>query len=658
GKERSQQKGGEEGEEEKEKKKNKTSLVITLTEKRRYTKNDPKSNSPAQHAFLSLKHLQSILTKKNPSRAMHQLHAQETVQVTAHNKTMKSPLNLIPESSVVIHSDSLISSTSNEEENKAEPRHTIRVKKPTRLLSTTNLSSMGLQFKEANTQMITQATIKDVNMFEQLLPKTVLKIILGFEESHEVKCPEENDFETVAMFIDVSGFTRMSEVLENEGPWGSEKLAYHMNRYFEQVARIVGKEGGDIFKFAGDAMIIIWPPFDEKKLSRKSIKHNPNSPNSHSAFLDVNFMRHQNSPHYNEPLITKEEYQRDCVHRAIQCGLNIQAHLQKTKLTNEISLSVKIGIGYGLTKVVFVGGHFNRLEHLACGPSLTQAFRSEHYARPGDVIISNEVEHFIRDHTHFVSEWLEGGAWRIVKQAKEMRPQRPDVLIFICVIIFFFFFFFANILLLFFPKKKKKRNRVDILSFLPKMRVLNHFIPRAASLRLAPRFRFWHQEIRIMTVLFINLQIPSLADIKIEKLQKVIEIIQANIYRYEGSLNKFMYDDKGATAIAVFGLPPICNFDDPARAVYAALSLISDMKRILNIQMNIGITTGRVYCGLLGSGGSGCEYGVLGDLEQCEDCRNLHFEKLPPITVKGKSEQIEIYRPRQISVRGETVIYR
>ena len=78
--------------------------------------------------------------------------------------------------------------------------------------------------------------------------------------------------------------------------------------------------------------------------------------------------------------------------------------------------------------------------------------------------------------------------------------------------------------------------------------------------------------------------------------------------------------------------------------------------------MSIGVTSGRVYCGLLGSGGSGCEYGILGDLVnlsarlmqhagkpkekgglgvneggvlcskeikiQCEDCRNLEFTKL------------------------------
>ncbi len=225
-----------------------------------------------------------------------------------------------------------------------------------------------------------------------------------------------------------------------------------------------------------------------------------------------------------------------------------------------------------------------------------------------------------------------------------------------------------------------------------KMALLNHFIPRAASLRLVHRYRFWHQESRIMTVAFINLDFKQFDQLPTEKLQKIFETIQVGVYCYEGSVNKFMYDDKGATAIAVFGLPPICNFDDSARAVYASLRVQSHLKRSLGIKANVGVTAGRVFCGLLGSGGSGCEYGVLGDLvnlaarlmqhagkpkskgglgerggvvlvsrqiqRQCEDCRNLKFEKLMPISVKGKTNKIEVYRPRLVAVRGETVIYR
>jgi class 3 adenylate cyclase len=36
---------------------------------------------------------------------------------------------------------------------------------------------------------------------------------------------------------------------------GAEGLAKHLNNYFQQMVRIIAGEGGDIFKYAGDAMI-------------------------------------------------------------------------------------------------------------------------------------------------------------------------------------------------------------------------------------------------------------------------------------------------------------------------------------------------------------------------------------------------------------------
>lgn len=45
----------------------------------------------------------------------------------------------------------------------------------------------------------------------------------------------------------------------------------------------------------------------------------------------------------------------------------------------------------------------------------------------------------------------------------------------------------------------------------------------------------------------------------LNKIQKIIESIQKCVYLYEGSLNKFLMDDKGSTLIVVFGLGPITH---------------------------------------------------------------------------------------------------
>lgn len=65
---------------------------------------------------------------------------------------------------------------------------------------------------------------------------------------------------TVVMFADISGFTNLTETLSKMGTEGAEIIAFAINRYMELLVKGIGKGGGDIFKFAGDAMIVIWPP--------------------------------------------------------------------------------------------------------------------------------------------------------------------------------------------------------------------------------------------------------------------------------------------------------------------------------------------------------------------------------------------------------------
>jgi class 3 adenylate cyclase len=86
--------------------------------------------------------------------------------------------------------------------------------------------------------------------------------------------------ETVVLFADISGFTNLSESCAKKGVRGNEDLAFCINRYMEGMIKNLSKYGGDIIKFAGDAMIVMWPqeagkiPLDKKEASltvRKAI---------------------------------------------------------------------------------------------------------------------------------------------------------------------------------------------------------------------------------------------------------------------------------------------------------------------------------------------------------------------------------------------------
>src|SRR5262249_30505771 len=139
------------------------------------------------------------------------------------------------------------------------------------------------------------------------------------------------------------------------------------------------------------------------------------------------------------------------------------------------------------------------------------------------------------------------------------------------------------------------------------------------------------------------------------------------VYRYEGSLNKFLMDDKGSTLLAIFGLPPVAHEDDSTRAVLASMTICLKLGE-LGLQPSIGVTTGTAFCGLVG-GRVRREYSVLGDsvnlsarLMQyatkngkgiiCDSATSysaqnfVSFDELDAIIVKGKTKPTKIFRPK------------
>eukprot|EP01084_Bolivina_argentea_P253487 425801_1 len=447
----------------------------------------------------------------------------------------------------------------------------------------------------------------------------------------------------------------MIQLLDTEGPWGAEKAVFHLNEYyFERVVKIVSSEGGDILKFAGDSMIIIWKNSDSDDETKD---HDDN-----------------------------EEYGKTTTNRAIQCGLNIQKELQTLQSPSGVTLSVKIGIGVGKCKIIFVGGILDRCEYSAVGEPFSQAFLCEYNAKPGQVVIHRAINQNI-DADAFQTKWIDDSdCFQVVKQLNKIQRKTNG------------------------DGSKNKSDLTDT----EMVKRLNQFIPQVVKTRLVHHqdsrmYRIWHQESRIMTVLHINVDFLAIDKLPISILQQILEVIQCAIYRYEGSLNKLMYSDKGATVVAVFGLPPVCNFDDAARGLYAAFQIERVLKSLngippelpehaeealklrnnianlklngfqeLKVRISIGVASDRGYCGLLGCRDSRCEYGIFGDLvnlsaqlmqhagkpkekgglgvnrdgvlcseetkRQCDDCR-IQFKKLTPIQVKGKSNPIEVFRP-------------
>ena len=99
--------------------------------------------------------------------------------------------------------------------------------------------------------------MKYLDMLAAYLPDCIARTAV--KKDSEDNLPNSLRFEAAVLFADVSGFTKLSEAMAKEhGERGAEMVAKHLNNYFTQLVKLITAEGGDVFKFAGDALIVLW----------------------------------------------------------------------------------------------------------------------------------------------------------------------------------------------------------------------------------------------------------------------------------------------------------------------------------------------------------------------------------------------------------------
>ena len=176
-----------------------------------------------------------------------------------------------------------------------------------------------------------------------------------------LKEPRPDLLDAAVLFADISGFTALAEALARRGPAGVEELTRVLNVHFGRLIDMIDSHGGDITKFAGDALLALWPSADEG-LSTVTC-------------------------------------------RAAQCGLAAQELFQDSPALENLRLSVRIGIGSGPVSLLMIGGLNDRWAAVATGDALGQIADATHQAQPGQVVLSPE-------------------AWRWVSQQAEGQPLR------------------------------------------------------------------------------------------------------------------------------------------------------------------------------------------------------------------------------------------
>src|SRR5262249_7060978 len=142
--------------------------------------------------------------------------------------------------------------------------------------------------------------------------------------------PLADRFAGAVLMADISGFTALTESLARRGDVGAEDLTRCLNVYFGRLIDLIYEHGGDVVKFAGDALLAIWPA--------------GGTPGTTDIATSA------------------------C--RAVQCGLVAQQQLHNFPATPDARLSLRISISAGSLALLHVGGIGGRCELVATGEPL------------------------------------------------------------------------------------------------------------------------------------------------------------------------------------------------------------------------------------------------------------------------------------------------
>lgn len=186
------------------------------------------------------------------------------------------------------------------------------------------------------------------NIIDELI-KYIPRVILDRLEKNPlpIKKPFSEKYYCSFLFADIVEFSTLTEKVVSQQDRGLEMIANILSTYLEQLIRIIINANGDIVKFAGDALFVMWKveEWSEEKLAQAT-------------------------------------------YTAALCGLEIQKRLFQFPIYEQIRLSVRVGVSTGTVYTMHVGGAFQRWEYVITGDALNLAAKAQKTAKPGEVGIA------------------------------------------------------------------------------------------------------------------------------------------------------------------------------------------------------------------------------------------------------------------------------
>lgn len=317
----------------------------------------------------------------------------------------------------------------------------------------------------------------------------------------------------------------------------------------------------------------------------------------------------------------------ESAHRAAQCALFLQGRMSAAPAGDDAALTMRVSLGAGDVRHMVLGGTGERWVSRLVGTAMRDALAAIEQAEPGGVTLSSGFARLLAAVAQTTT--LPDGGTRL----HAVRPLPPR------------------------PVLSSAGPPRDVAA------LLGH-VPAAVRDRIVAGQGGWVAEFLHVSVLFIN--VPEVDDDparSLDRAQAVVRLIQTVLGRYEGTVDNLGDDHAGLTLVAALGLPGWAHEDDAARAVRIALAVRNEL-RGLGFASAIGVTTGRLFCGAIGSPRRRA-YSMVGDTMNrcarlmaladndvvCDEAtrqaatRHFHFEFLRTEGLRGRAGSVDIYRP-------------
>ena len=187
--------------------------------------------------------------------------------------------------------------------------------------------------------------------------------------------PGSLELDASVVFVDISGFTKLSERLARQGREGAEHLAAAIGDCFESLLEVAYDNGAGLLKFGGDALLLLFTDSDH-------------------------------------------------TWRAVRSAAGMRRRLRESGSIDAggatVRLRMSVGVHTGSFDLFLVGS--SHYELIATGPAFSQAVRMESAANAGEIMISKAVAEVVGS-TH-TGDPRAGG--HLLRRAPSAPPYAPD----------------------------------------------------------------------------------------------------------------------------------------------------------------------------------------------------------------------------------------